>query len=104
MFIRGGETTKMRPFRRLLSNKTAAGGVVFALVFMMVMILVGIIVVNSLISSVTPNTTWSLEANNTWTATKSNIWLAMGLVVIGIIIMGAFAILSMMRGGETESL
>jgi len=94
--FRGGEKPKMR---RLLKNEKAAGGVIYVLITMMVMILVGVIVVNSLIQSVTPDTTWTLEANNTWTATCSNIWLAFSLVVIGIIIMGAIAILSMMRGG-----
>ena len=93
--FRGGEKPKMR----LLKDKRGEGGVIYVLVTMMVMILVGIIIVNSLIQSVTPDTTWTLEANNTWTATCSNIWLAFSLVVIGIIIMGAIAILSMMRGG-----
>jgi hypothetical protein len=84
---------------RLLKDKKAQG-VIFSLVTMMVMILVAIIIVNTLIGSVSPDDTWSEDANNTWAATQTNIWLALGLVVIGIIIMGAVAILSFLRVGE----
>lgn len=86
---------------KLYHNKKGAGGVIYVLITMMVTILVGIFIVNALIGSVTPDSTWSTEANNTWENTQTNIWLAFSLVVIGIIIMGAMAILSMMRGGGT---
>ena len=89
----------MRPFHRLLKDERAAAGVIFTLITMMVTILVGIYVVVALTGAVTPDTTWSTQANTTWTNTQNNIWLAFGLVVVGIIIMGAVAILSMMRFG-----
>ena len=63
------------------------------------MILVGVIIVNSIINSVDPDTTWSEEANDTWADTQTYIWLGFSLVVIGIIIVAAVAILSMLRGG-----
>lgn len=66
---------------------------------MMVMILVGVIIVNSIVGSVAPDTTWSEEANTTWENTQTYIWLGFGLVVIGIIIIAAVAILTMLRGG-----
>ena len=82
-------------------NKRGAGGVLFTLISMMVTILIGIIVVNSLVNSVSPDSTWSSDANTTWANTQTNIWLAFGLVVVGLIIVGAVAILSMMKfGGE----
>jgi ABC-type Fe3+ transport system permease subunit len=80
--------------RSLRKNKKGAGGVVVVLISMMVMLLVGIIVVNSLINSQTPDDTWSTDANSTWDDVQSNIWIAFGLVVVGIIIVGAVAILS----------
>jgi ABC-type Fe3+ transport system permease subunit len=92
----------MKTMRSFLKDKRAAGGVVVALISMMVMILVGIIVVNALINSQTPDTTWSLKANETWAAVQTNIWIAFGLIVVGIIIVGAVAILSYLRfGGAT---
>ena len=83
---------------RLLKDKKGQG-VIFSLVTMMVMILVAIIIVNTLIGSVSPDSTWTEEANDTWDATQTNIWLALGLVVIGIIIMGAVTILSFLKRG-----
>ncbi len=88
----------MNPLSKLLHNKKAAGGVIVALISMMVMILVGIIVVNALVSSQT-QTGWSADANTTWTNLKANIWVAFGLIVVGVIIVGAVAILSYLRFG-----
>lgn len=85
--------------RRLLKSKKAAGGVVIALISMMVMLLVGIIVVNALINSQTPDTTWSEDANTTWDNLQTNIWIAFGLIVVGVIIVGAVAILSYLKFG-----
>ena len=82
-----------------LRKNTKGQGVVFALVTMMVLILVAVIIVNALINSITPDTSWSEEANTTWANTQTNIWLALGLVVVGIIVMGAVAILGVLRGG-----
>lgn len=84
----------MKFLKRFLGNKKAVGGVVVALISMMVMLLVGIIVVNSLVNSQTPDSTWSADANSTWASVQSNIWVAFGLVTVGIIIVGAVAILS----------
>jgi hypothetical protein len=89
----------MNPFKKLLHSKKAAGGVVVALISMMVMLLVGIIVVNSLVNSQTPGSTWSASANTTWASVQSNIWTAFGLVAVGIIIVGAVAILSYLNFG-----
>lgn len=88
--------------KSFLKNKKAAGGVIVTLISMMVMLLVGIIIVNALVNSQTPDATWSVDANTTWTATQTNIWLAFSLVVIGLIIVGAVAILSYLQfGGKT---
>lgn len=89
----------MRGKKGFLANKRGAGGVIVVLISMMVMLLVGIIVVNSLVNSQTPDDTWSADANTTWTNTQSNIWTAFGLVTVGIIIVGAVAILSYLNFG-----
>jgi hypothetical protein len=65
----------------------------------MIMLLVGIIVVNALINSQTPDSTWSAKANTTWTSVQTNIWIAMGLVTVALIIVGAMAILSYLNMG-----
>jgi len=74
------------------------GGIVVILISLMVTILVGIIVVQSLITSQT-QAGWSLAANNTWTALQSNIWVAFTLMVIIPVIIGAVAILGYLRFG-----
>lgn len=84
--------------KHFLKNKKGIS-VVYALITLMVLILVAIYIVVALTGSVTPDDTWSEEANTTWTNTQANIWLALGLIVVGIIIMGAVAILGMLRGG-----
>lgn len=89
----------MKPLHKLLHSKKAAGGVVVALISMMVMLLVGVIVVNALINSQTPDDTWSEDANTTWANMQTNIWIAFGLIVVGIIIVGAVAILSYLKFG-----
>lgn len=90
--------------KNLLKNKIGAGGVVVVLISMMVMLLVGIIVVNSLVNSQTPDSTWSADANATWTSVQTNIWIAFGLVAVGIIIVGAVAILSYLNFGGGKSI
>ena len=85
--------------KRILSNRKAAGGVVYVLIGLMVMLLVGIIVINALINSQTPDSTWSVKANATWTSVQNNIWIAMGLVVVALIIVGAMAIMSYLNIG-----
>jgi ABC-type Fe3+ transport system permease subunit len=97
--IERGEKEKMKSLKSLRNNKIGAGGVVVVLISMMVMLLVGIIVVNSLINSQTPDDTWSEDANTTWSSVQTNIWVAFGLVTVGIIIVGAVAILSYLNFG-----
>lgn len=81
-------------------NRKGVGGVVYVLIGLMIMLLVGIIVVNALINSQTPDSTWSASANSTWTSVQTNIWIAMGLVTVSLIIVGAMAILSYLNMGN----
>ena len=60
--------------------------------------LIGIVVINSLISSVNQSG-WSAEANATWSNFTSNIWVAYGLLVILPLIIGAVIILRYIGGG-----
>ncbi len=94
----------MHAARKFIGSKKAVGGVVVALISMMVMLLVGIIVVNSLVNSQTPDDTWSADANSTWATTQTNIWVAFGLVAVGIIIVGAVAILSYLNFGGASNI
>jgi len=87
--------------RKLEGDKTLAkmsSGIAGVLISLMVMILIGIIVVQSLIASQT-QTGWSKAANDTWTSLQSNIWVAFTLLVIIPIILGAVAILGYLRFG-----
>ena len=70
-------------------------GVLMGIVISM---LIGIIVINALISSV--NTSgWSAQANQTWQSLQSNIWVAFGILVILPLIAGAVIIMKLI-GGE----
>jgi small-conductance mechanosensitive channel len=73
-------------------------GIIGVLVSMMVMILIGIVVVQALVSSQT-QAGWSAQANTTWSTLQSNIWVAFTLLVIIPIILGAVAILGYLRFG-----
>ena len=73
-------------------------GIIGVLISLMVMLLIGIIVVQALVSSQT-QTGWSAAANTTWTTLQSNIWVAFTLLVIIPIIIGAVAILGYLRFG-----
>ena len=95
---KGGEAAKMKPFNKLIHNKKGLGVAVMAVVTTVVLLFVGILVMTTFISSVTPNSSWSTSANTTWTNVQSYAWTAIGLVAIGIIILGAVAILSIVRG------
>lgn len=83
----------LQVIKKFLKNKYAIGGIIYVLIGLMVTLLVGIIVVNALVNSQTPNSTWSVKANATWTAVQTNIWIAMGLVTVALIIVGAMGIL-----------
>jgi multisubunit Na+/H+ antiporter MnhB subunit len=87
------------PLRKFQENHKAIGGVIYVLIGLMIMLLVAIIVVNALINSQTPDTTWSAKANSTWTSVQTNIWIALGLVTVALIIVGAMAILSYLNMG-----
>ena len=87
--------------KRFLEDKRAqalSGGIVGVLVGILVSLLIAIIVVQNLISSQT-QAGWSATANTTWTTLQSNIWIAVGLLVIVPIIVGAVIILSYVRRG-----
>ncbi|MFA5365382.1 MAG: hypothetical protein WC325_09415 [Candidatus Bathyarchaeia archaeon] len=86
--------------KRFLSNRKGIGGVIYVLIGLMIMLLVAIIVVNALINSQTPDSTWSLKANQTWTSVQTNIWIALSLVTVSLIIVGAMAILSYLNMGQ----
>ena len=73
-------------------------GIIGVLISLMVMLLIGIIVVQALVSSQT-QTGWSAAANTTWTTLQSNIWVAFTLLVIIPIIIGAVAILGYLHFG-----
>jgi len=73
-------------------------GVIGVLISLMVMMIIGIVVVNALISS-QDQAGWSASANTTWTTLQSNIWVAYTLLVIIPIIIGAVAILGYLRFG-----
>lgn len=85
---------------KLFANRKGMGGVVYVLIGLMIMLLVGIITVNALVNSQTPDSTWSLKANSTWTSVQTNIWIALGLVTVALIIVGAMAILSYLNIGK----
>ena len=85
--------------KNFVRSKGAVGGVIYVLIGLMIMLLVGIIVVNALINSQTPDSTWSAKANTTWASVQTNIWIAMGLVTVALIIVGAMAILSYLNMG-----
>lgn len=88
--------------KSLWEDKRAEGigaGVVGTIVGIMVSLLIAIIIVVNLVNSQTPDTTWSADANATWATLQSNIWVALGLLVIVPIIIGAVIILSYVRRG-----
>lgn len=88
--------------RAFLKDKRAEGvgaGVVGTIIGIMVSLLIAIIIIVNLVNSQTPDTTWTTEANNTWSTLQANIWVAMGLLVIVPIIIGAVIILSYVRRG-----
>ena len=77
----------------------AVRGFTGVFVGIVITMLIGIIVINSLISSVNQSG-WSAEANQTWSNFTSNIWVAYGLLVILPLVVGAVIILKFIGGGE----
>lgn len=89
----------LRKFQRdKRAAATLGGGIVGAIVGIMVSLLIAIIVIQSLVASQT-QTGWSASANTTWTTLQSNIWVAITLLVIIPIIIGATVILAYVRRG-----
>jgi len=78
--------------------KGLGAGVIGILITLMVMMIIGIIVVQALVTA-TCTTGWSTAAKSTWTSLQSNIWVAFTLLVIIPIIIGAVAILGYLRFG-----
>ena len=76
-----------------------AQSIIGILVGILVSVFIGIVVIVSLIGSVTPDTTWTASANTTWATLQANTWVALSLVVIIPIIVGAVAIMSVIRRG-----
>lgn len=92
----------MNPIDKFLKDKRASlaggGGIVGTLVGILVSLLIAIIVVMALIGSQS-QAGWSAAANTTWTSLTSNIWIALTLLVIVPIVIGAAAILYYVRRG-----
>jgi hypothetical protein len=93
------------PFQRLLASRHAIiRGIIVTIISVMVMLLVAIILIQALVAS--QNTTlWSGQAKTAWASLQANIWVAVTLLVILPIILGAVAILAYLRfgtGGEGQ--
>lgn len=73
-------------------------GVIGLLIGLMVTMLIGIVVVQSLSTNI-DRAGWSADANTTWTDLQANIWVAYALIIIIPIIVGAVAILGYVRFG-----
>lgn len=92
-------TMQVQSWRIVTNIRAQAGGnVVGVLVGLMVSLLIAVVIVMNLITSQT-QAGWSLEANNTWTSLQANIWVALALLVIAPIIIGAVIILGYVRRG-----
>lgn len=90
--------------RLMLDTRAESGGgmgagVVGTIIGIMVSLLVAIIIIVNLVNSQTPDSSWTTEANATWAALQTNIWVALGLLVIVPIIIGAVIIMSYVRRG-----
>lgn len=73
-------------------------GAVVAVVSTIIMLFVGITVTVSFINGVTPDDTWSASANTTWSNAQTYTWTSYGLIAIGIIVLGAVAIMAALGG------
>jgi L-cystine uptake protein TcyP (sodium:dicarboxylate symporter family) len=73
-------------------------GIAGVFVAMAITMLIGILVIQGIISSVNQSG-WSTSANSTWTSVISNIWAAFGLLVIIPLVIGAVIILRVIGGG-----
>lgn len=91
--------SRLRALRIVRNTVAQAGGnVVGVLVGLMVSLLIAVVIVMNLITSQT-QAGWSTEANATWASLQANIWVALALLVIAPIIIGAVIILGYVRRG-----
>jgi hypothetical protein len=74
------------------------GGIAGVFVAIAITMLIGIMVIQGIISSVNQSG-WSASANSTWTSVQTNIWAAFGLLVIIPLVIGAVIILRVIGGG-----
>ena len=77
----------------------AVKGIAGVFVGLIITMLIGIVVINSLISGVNQSG-WSAQANQTWSNLQSNIWVAFGLLVILPLVIGAVIILRYIGGSR----
>jgi hypothetical protein len=75
------------------------GGIAGVFVAIAITMLVGILVIQGVISNVN-QAGWSQAANSTWTSVIQNIWAAFGLLVIIPLVVGAVIILRVISGGR----
>jgi hypothetical protein len=81
-----------------LMSMRGLGGIAGVFVAIAITMLVGLLVIQGVISNVN-QAGWSQAANNTWTSVTQNIWAAFGLLVIIPLIVGAVIILRVIGGG-----
>jgi hypothetical protein len=97
----------MKFLSQLRRDRRGFQGVIIAVVSTLILLFVSILVMTTFIANVSPDTTWSATANTTWINVQSYSWTAVGLIAIGIIILGAVAILAIvgrMGGGGGRGL
>jgi hypothetical protein len=85
------ETVKLMAMRGM-------GGIAGVFVAIAITMLIGILVIQSIVSSVNQSG-WTSQANSTWTSVQTNIWAAFGLLVIIPLVVGAVIILRVIGGG-----
>jgi hypothetical protein len=82
-----------------LMSMRGLGGIAGVFVAIAITMLVGILVIQGIVSNVN-QAGWSQAANNTWTSVQTNIWAAFGLLVIIPLVVGAVIILRVIGGGR----
>jgi hypothetical protein len=73
-------------------------GIAGVFVAIAVTMLIGIMVIQGIVSSVS-TTGWCSTAVSTWNSVQTNIWAAFGLLVIIPLVVGAVIILRVISGG-----
>ena len=94
---------ELRPLKRDASGQVQA---IRVLVSAVIMLVIGIIVISRLfMSGVAPtdnteDADYDAEALDAYNNTKTMAWVAIGLMSIGILMLGAMTIMSFMGGGQ----